>query len=161
MPKTLQTQQVAPDFSFPNVWGGEVSLWEMLNTHHAILFFLRSTNNLPAQEHLSNLAKSYGEIESLSAGIILIMNEDLATAKAFALAHELPFAVLADPNNQVYDLYYLGRAYLVPSRTATLVVSREGVITYFKVAVNPWGWRHDDRELIEHIRGLNMRSKRA
>jgi peroxiredoxin len=100
------------------------------------------------------LGRLYKEFQAENCEILLILGESVEKARQYAEILKLPFPVLSDPERQVYHNYGLEKVFQLVQRTASLVIDRSGVVRYLKVALNPFTWLQESRELLDFVRSL-------
>jgi len=149
-------QQRAPDFSLIAHNATPIRLADFQNKSHVVLFFVRTYTCYSCREHVRHLGRMYNQFKEQNAEVLVILNADMVSAQGYADVTQAPFLVLADPTHQIYELFGLGKHFLLSTRTGSVVVDKTGAITYIKSAANPWGWRHESTTLLEHLRGLNL-----
>jgi peroxiredoxin len=94
------------------------------------------------------LGRLHKEFQASGTEVVIILGESLEQARSYAEILHLPFPVLSDPERAVYHSYGLGMRFFL-QRTAALIVDKEGVIRYLKLATNPMVWLQESRELLK------------
>jgi peroxiredoxin len=107
------------------------------------------------------LGRLYKEFQAENCEILLILGESVEKARQYAEILKLPFPVLSDPERRVYHNYGLEKIFQLVQRTASLVIDRSGVVRYLKVALNPFTWLQESRELLDFVRSLEKDTSRS
>jgi thioredoxin-dependent peroxiredoxin len=128
--------------------GQKVTLTDYRSKSSVVLFFIREFNWLQCRSHASQLGRHYPEFQAAGCEVILILGDSIDKAQRYAQVLHLPFPVLADPERDVYRHYGLDKVFHVIQRTASVIVDREGIIRYLKIANNPMSWLEESRELL-------------
>jgi peroxiredoxin len=69
--------------------------------------------------------------------VLVIGGGKQTDADKIARRFKLPFPVLADPDRAVYLSYGLDKAMWLIQRSASLLVNKQGIVTYFHKVTNP------------------------
>jgi peroxiredoxin len=110
------------------------------------------------RSHAGQLGRLYEEFKRENCDILLILGGTVDEARRYADILHLPFPVLSDPARQIYHLYGLEKIMQLIQRTASLVIDRDGMIRYIKVALNPMTWLQESRELLDFVKTLNSKT---
>lgn len=110
---------------------------------------------MQCRSHVAQLGRLYPQFQAAGAEVLVILGDTLDRARRYAKILHSPFAVLADPDREVYRRFELEKTLLVIQRTASVVVDRQGVIRYIKRATNPMTWLQESQELLEFVHGLD------
>ncbi len=86
----------------------------------------------------------------------MILGEPLEKVQRYADVLHLPFAVLADPQREVYHRYGLEKVLLL-QRSASLIVDREERIRYLKRTINTMTWLQESQALLREVEGLDKK----
>jgi peroxiredoxin len=146
---------LAPDFRLPATNGQEIALSDFRGVTNVVLFFIRETSCFQCRIHVNQLGRMYQQFKDAGTEIIVILGEDVATARKYAEGISLPFPVLSDPDRKIYSLYELEKYFLLFQRTASLVVDKSGIVRYLKRTTVPNVWLQESRELFGFVDSLN------
>lgn len=143
----------APDFTFPSLTRGELSLSDYED--HVVLLNIWATWCLPCREEMPSMQRLYDEFEGENFEILAVSVDapmgqtdasgyeggDLA---AFVHEYELTFPILHNPSGSIRQTYQTTG---VPE---SFVIARGGVI--FKKVAGPTEWDHPvNQELIRRL----------
>lgn len=122
----------APDFALPD---GEGRTWR-LSEHRGetvVLLFYPGDNTPVCTKQMCSVRDRWSDYTATGAHIVGISTDTVESHKGFAAKYNLPFPLLADPQEEVIRAYGV-RSWL-PHRSAraVVVINREGLITYKKV----------------------------
>lgn len=146
----------APDFKLQATNGQEIALSDFRGKTNVILFFIRETTCPQCRTHVAQLGRMHEQFREAGAEIVVILGNDLETAKIYADGIDLPFPILSDPQRKVYHLYELEKYFLLFQRTASLVVDKLGIVRYLKRTTVPNVWLQETRELYGFVDSLNQ-----
>ncbi len=146
---------IAPDFKLRATNGQEIALSDFRGKSNVILFFIRETTCAQCRTHVAQLGSMHEQFREAGAEIIVILGNDLDTAKEYADGIGLPFPILSDPGREVYNLYELEKYFLLFQRTASLVIDKDGLVRYLKRTTVPNIWLQETRELYGFVDSLN------
>ena len=145
----------APVFKLHATNGQEIALSDFRDKSNVILFFIRETTCAQCRTHVSQLGRMHEQFREAGAEIVVILGNDLDTAKTYAEGIGLPFPILSDPDRKVYHLYELEKYFLLFQRTASLVIDKLGIVRYLKRTTVPNVWLQETRELYGFVDSLN------
>ena len=97
----------APEFSLPNVKGGDTTLSELLESGPVVLSFYRGGWCPFCNLEFKALHDKLPEMQALGATLVGISPEALAVSQQTAQDNALEFEVLSDVGNKVIDQYGL------------------------------------------------------
>lgn len=150
---------LAPDFKLQATNGKEIALSDFRGKSNVILFFIRETTCGQCRTHVTQLGRMYEQFREAGAEIIVILGNDVGTAKEYADSIGLPFPILSDPGREVYNLYELEKYFILFQRTASLVIDKDGRVLYLKRTTVPNVWLQETRELYGFVDSLNEGQK--
>jgi peroxiredoxin len=136
--------------------GQEIALSDFRGKSNVILFFIRETTCPQCRTHVAQLGRMQDQFREAGAEIVVILGNDLDTAKIYADGIDLPFPILSDPERKIYHLYELEKYFLLFQRTASLVVDKLGIVRYLKRTTVPNVWLQETRELYGFVDSLNQ-----
>ena len=146
---------LAPDFHLRATNGQEIALSDFRGKKNVIVFFIRETTCGQCRTHVTQLGRMVEQFREAGAEIIVILGENIESAREYAEGINLPFPILADPNRDIYHLYELEKYFLLFQRTASLVVDKDGLVRYLKRTTVPNVWLQETRELYGFVDSLN------
>ena len=109
---------------------------------------------MQCRSHAAQLRRLYKDFRAANCEILLILGEPVEKAGRYAEILHLPFPVLADPERAVYHQYGLEKVAYIIQRTASVVIDRNGVIRYIKIATNPMVWLQESRGLLSSVKSM-------
>jgi peroxiredoxin len=109
---------------------------------------------MQCRHHVGQLVQLYPQLQKSGAEVLVILGDHPQRARRYAKILKTSFPVLADPERHSYELFGLGKAYLIIQRSASVVIDRRGVVSYIKRATNPLVWLGDNRELVDIVASL-------
>ena len=130
---SLQTGDIAPDFSAPDQHGKTINLSDYRGKKVVIYFYPKDdTPGCTAQA--CNLRDNYSELQQAGYEVIGISGDGVKSHDKFANKYELPFTLVADEDKSINEAYGVwkeksmyGRTYMGTART-TFVIDEEGKI---------------------------------
>ncbi len=134
-PRPLETGAEAPDFTVTTTAGDELTLSSLRGGRVALYFYPKdATPGCTAQA--CNLRDGLGELAEHGITVIGVSPDDDASHARFAEKHELPFALVADPDRTIIEAYGVwgekknyGKVYDGLQRT-TFLIGPDGVIQH-------------------------------
>ncbi|HSJ97238.1 MAG TPA: peroxiredoxin [Myxococcota bacterium] len=142
----------APDFTLEDQDGRPVSLADFRGRKNVVVYFYPKDDTPGCTKESCAFRDQYEAFTDAGAEVLGISSDSVASHKAFAAKHRLPFRLLADTGGKVRAAFGVPRtAGLLPGRV-TYVIDREGVVRH---AFNSQlaATRHVD-EAIEGLRRL-------
>ena len=138
----LEIGAKAPDFTLFDKDGNSVSLSDFLGKK-VVLYFYPKDNTPGCTRQACAFAASYKALKSLDAVVIGVSKDSVASHAKFAVKHDLPFILLADPELEAikaYDVWQekklYGKVSMGVVRT-TYVIDENGVIEKAMPKVKP------------------------
>ena len=123
--------QQAPDFELTSDTGETVRLSE-LRGHPVVLYFYPKDDTPGCTTQACGIRDSYGEFERAGAVVLGVSPDSVARHVKFKAKYDLPFALLADPEHEVAELYgvwgekrYMGKTF-IGVRRSTFVIGADG-----------------------------------
>ena len=139
----LKEGELAPDFSLPADGGGEVSL-SNYRGKKVVLYFYPKDNTSGCTKEACAFRDDHSAINAAGAVVLGVSPDSVKSHDGFKLKHDLPFALLSDPEHTVAEQYGVwgeksmyGRKYMGIIRS-TYIIDEEGKISkvFPKVKVN-------------------------
>ena len=138
----LEIGAKAPDFMLSDKDGNTVSLSDFAGKK-VVLYFYPKDNTPGCTRQACAFAASYEALKSLDAVVIGVSKDSVASHAKFAVKHDLPFILLADPELEAikaYDVWQekklYGKVSMGVVRT-TYVIDENGVIEKAMPKVKP------------------------
>lgn len=133
--QTAQTHQRAPAFEAPDHDGQIRSLAEFEGQVVVLYFYPRDATPGCTAEACA-FRDSWARFEEAGAVVLGVSTDDVDAHRAFATEHELPFPLLADPDESI------AQAYGVPVRMGyakrmTFLIDRDGIVRRVFEDVDP------------------------
>lgn len=108
--------------------GSRFSLDDALGKQNLVLYFYPKDFTGGCTRQACSFRDNFEEITARGALLIGVSGDDEASHAAFREAHNLPFPLLADPDEQVIDAYDARGPFGIGKARVTYVIDREGVI---------------------------------
>ena len=148
--------EAAPDFELERDGGGEVRL-SSLKGSPVILYFYPRDDTPGCTTQACGIRDAWREFDAAGAVVLGVSPDTAARHDKFKAKHDLPFALLADPDHRVAELYgvwgekkFRGRTFLGVERS-TFVLDADGVVRRIMRKVKPA--THAD-DVLAVLRGL-------
>lgn len=139
---TLQTGDIAPDFSLPDANGNVVRLAD-LRGKRVVLYFYPRDNTPGCTKEACGFRDAYANYQAQDVVILGISTDDAKSHTKFAQKYQLPFPLLCDLDAKVataYESYglkkFMGKEFMGVHRT-TFVIDAEGRIEKVYRKVKP------------------------
>lgn len=121
--------QPAPDFALPDQDGSVVSLSE-LRGGWLVVYFYPADDTPGCTAESCSFRDSHEDFVDAGARVVGISGDSVASHRAFADKHQLPFTLLADESGEVRKAWGVGKTLgLLPGRV-TYVIDPEGVVRH-------------------------------
>ena len=125
----MRVGAVAPDFLLQDTDGGQWRLADELRKGPVVLFFYPSAMTVGCTAESCRFRDLGEEFALLGAQRVGISTSEMPLQQQFSAANQLDFALLADTEGTVAELYGARRAFSPrPTKRATYVISREGIV---------------------------------
>jgi thioredoxin-dependent peroxiredoxin len=139
MAKTPRVGEPAPDFELDGT-DGSFKLSDHLG-ERVVLCFYPGDNTMVCTKQFCSYRDRAGDFEALSATVVGLSSQDVASHEAFSAKHSLTVPLLADTDGAVAKLYSAWGGPLKTKR-AVIVIDEDGIVRH----------RHD------HLLGLDYQS---
>ncbi|MEA3202718.1 MAG: thioredoxin-dependent peroxiredoxin [Thermoplasmata archaeon] len=128
----LRNGDAAPDFVLKDADGRDVRL-SSFSGRPIILYFYPKDHTPGCTLQAKDFRDHYAEIAEHGAVVVGVSLDDVESHCGFRDRHGLPFALLADPDGRVHDLYEAWRTTLfgrssIGVRRCTFLIGPDGVI---------------------------------
>jgi peroxiredoxin Q/BCP len=138
----IEEGKPAPDFTLTSDAGETVQL-SGLRGKPVVLYFYPKDDTPGCTTQACAIRDAYAEFERAGAVVLGVSPDNEASHVKFRKKYDLPFALLADPDHKVADLYgvwgekkYMGRTYLGVNRS-TFVIAEDGTVKSVMHDVKP------------------------
>ena len=139
----LKEGSKAPAFKLPSHQGGTVALRD-LKGRWVVIYFYPRDNTPGCTTEAQDFRDAAKELDELGAVVLGVSKDSLKSHEGFAAKHELPFALLSDPDGTTIDQYgawgekkLYGKTSMGIVRTTVLIDPEGRVLKVFaKVRVN-------------------------
>jgi len=141
----------APDFSLESDDGEDYRLSDHLG-ERVLLVFYPGDNTPVCTAQLCEYRDGIEAFAGLGVSVVGISSDDLDSHRDFRSKHDLPFALLSDPDLEVAKLY--GCKGALGMKRAVFLVDEKGIVCYAHIEALSL-FRRRTKELLEVIRGLD------
>src|SRR3954467_415523 len=138
----IEEGKAAPDFALQSDAGETIRLSE-LRGKPVVLYFYPKDDTTGCTTQAWGIRDAYGEFERAGAVVLGVSPDDETSHVKFRNKYDLPFALLADTDHKVAELYgvwgekkYAGRTYLGVFRS-TFVIDESGTVKSVMHNVKP------------------------
>jgi len=122
----------APDFTLSDQDGNAYSLGDALNEERAwrVVYFYPKDDTPGCTAESCSFRDSFESFTDAGATVIGISSDSVESHKAFAIKHQLPFTLLADPQGLVRKAWGVKKTLgLIPGRV-TFVLDPDGIVRH-------------------------------
>jgi peroxiredoxin Q/BCP len=127
--KHLEVGDMAPAFSLKDQNGKTFTLADHIGKDILVIYFYPKDESMVCTKEACAFRDSFDAFTKAGAKVIGINGGTVASHKAFADHYKLPFTVLSDPGNKIYNLFGVkGKMFF--SGRETFVVNLKGKIVY-------------------------------
>ena len=124
---TARLGESAPDFTLPDANGVDVTL-STLRGSWAVVYFYPKDDTPGCTAESCAFRDSHEEFTDAGAIVIGISSDSVASHRAFADRHNLPFTLLADEDGAVRKAWGVGKTLGILPGRVTFVIDPEGVV---------------------------------
>lgn len=128
--KPLAVGSPAPAFSLPDQDGNTVHLHEALKKGPAVVYFYPRDDTPGCTAEACKFRDDYQDFTDAGAQVFGISDDSVHSHKQFAERHRLPFRLLADTDNAVYQAFGLQTALGFLRGRVTFIVGTDGKIAH-------------------------------
>lgn len=143
--KHLATGDNAPMFTLQDQDGKEFNMANQIGKSVLVIYFYPKDESMVCTKEACAFRDSFDEFTKAGAKVIGINGGTVASHKEFQQHYKLPFTLLSDPGNQVYNLFGIKNKMFMSGRE-TFVVDLKGKIVYSHEAMLQ-GKEHSDDAL--------------
>ncbi len=127
--KTLVAGDAVPQFSLTDQDGHLFNVADYIGKKVMVFYFYPKDESMVCTKEACAFRDSFDEFKKAGAMVIGINGGTVASHKSFQQHYKLPFILLSDPGNKVYDLFGVkGKMFM--SGRETFVVDLKGKIVY-------------------------------
>ncbi|HSJ53479.1 MAG TPA: thioredoxin-dependent thiol peroxidase [Anaerolineae bacterium] len=148
---------LAPDFTLESDGGEPVSLSDYQG-QKVVLYFYPKDDTPGCTTQACSFRDDHSQLVAAGAAVLGVSPDPVKSHRKFKAKHNLPFALLSDPDHRVAETYgawgekqMYGKTYEGILRT-TYIIDEEGRIAKVFAKVTP---REHAQEVLEALRGLN------
>lgn len=129
---------MAPDFTLAGS-SGQISLSDYRGKQNVVVYFMREFTCQLSRKNVTQLKQIYGGLQARNTAVLVIAGGSRAEAGQLATDLQVPFPVLADVDREVYHRYGLQKMLSFWQRSGTIVVDRQGRLSYLHPTTIPAG----------------------
>ncbi|HVW13444.1 MAG TPA: peroxiredoxin [Mucilaginibacter sp.] len=134
-----------PAFSLKDQDGKDFNVADHIGRQVLVIYFYPKDESMVCTKEACAFRDDFDEFVKTGAKIIGINSGSVASHKEFETHHKLPFTLLSDPGNKVYNLFGVKKVLFATGRK-TFVVDLKGKIVYTHEAMFA-GQEHADEAL--------------
>jgi len=127
--KQLITGDKMPAFSLADQNGKTFNTADYMGKKVLVVYFYPKDESMVCTKEACAFRDSFDKFTKAGAMVIGINSGTVASHKAFADHYKLPFTVLSDPDNKVYDMFGVKKKFFMSGRE-TFVIDLKGKIVY-------------------------------
>ena len=143
--KPLTVGDAIPAFNLKDQDGKVFNVADYIGKEILVIYFYPKDESMVCTKEACAFRDSFGQFANSGAKIIGINDGSVASHKAFQQHYKLPFTLLSDPGDKVYDLFGVkGKLFLTGRKT--FVIDLKGKIVYTHEALLG-GQEHADESL--------------
>jgi len=118
----------APDFNFNTPWRKDLNFYQFITGKSNFLFFLRYYGCTICQLEIHHLIKDYPKFAEKEAQVLVVLQSDPNLIKEEVKEKEIPFTIICNPSQSLYELYQVKPALGKPEQPSPgLLKKREEV----------------------------------
>lgn len=146
----LETGNTVPRFSLYDQNGKLFNISQEIGKHLLVIYFYPKDESMVCTKEACAFRDSFNDFTKAGALVIGINGGTVASHKAFQEHYKLPFTLLSDPDNKVYDQFGVKKKLFFSGRE-TFVIDLKGKIVYEHEAMLQ-GKEHAD-DALAYIKG--------
>lgn len=148
--KHLETGDAVPHFTLNDQNNKFFNINKEIGKHILVIYFYPKDESMVCTKEACAFRDSFDQFTKAGALVIGINGGTVASHRAFAEHYKLPFILLSDPDNKVYNLFGVKKKLFFSGRE-TFVVDLKGKIVYEHEAMLQ-GKEHAD-DALAYIKG--------
>jgi peroxiredoxin Q/BCP len=145
-PAQLQVGDAVPQFTLYNQDGQLFNMSDYVGKKVLVIYFYPKDESMICTKEACAFRDSFDEFTKAGAMVIGINGGTVDSHKEFQQHYKLPFTLLSDPGNKVYNMFGIKGKLMFTGRE-TLVIDLKGKIAYVHEAMTE-GKEHADDALI-------------
>ena len=126
----LQVGSRAPEFTLPDQDGRPVALRDLLARGPAVVYFYPKDETPGCTAEACSFRDSYTAFTDAGAEVVGVSSDSVASHRAFADHHRLPFRLLSDQGGRVRAQFGVPRTLGLLDGRVTFVLDAQGVIRH-------------------------------
>ena len=119
----------APPFTLTDADGNKVSLKDFRGKH-VIVYFYPKDDTPGCTVQACSFRDHFADFQDAGASVVGISSDSVASHRAFAERHRLPFTLLADRGGKVRAAFGVPKTLGLLDGRMTFVIDREGVVRH-------------------------------
>ncbi|WP_224746290.1 peroxiredoxin [Mucilaginibacter glaciei] len=132
--KHVETGEKAPLFSLTDQNGKTFNMANEVGKSTLVIYFYPKDESMVCTKEACAFRDSFNEFTKAGAKVIGINSGTVASHKAFVDHYKLPFTLLSDPDNKVYNMFGVKKKMFMSGRE-TFVVDKTGKVVYSHAAM--------------------------
>lgn len=126
----LEVGSIAPDFTLEDQDGNSVRLYSELERGPVVLYFYPKDETPGCTAEACTFRDQYTDFVDAGATVLGVSDDSVASHRAFATRHRLPFRLLSDPDGSVRKLYGVKKTLWVMNGRVTFVIDPNRTIRH-------------------------------
>ena len=148
----LKVGDLAPDFTLPSTTGSDFNLRRHAADQPVVLYFYPKDFTSVCTREACEFRDTFSFLRNLDIQVIGISRDDVATHRRFQQANHLPFALLADVDGKVAELYRATLPFVRFTRRITYLLNQQHTVV--AAYENLFAATSHIRTVVEKVRGL-------
>ncbi|MBB6112117.1 peroxiredoxin Q/BCP [Mucilaginibacter lappiensis] len=132
--KHIEAGEKAPDFSLYDQNGKLFKMADEVGKHTLVIYFYPKDESMVCTKEACAFRDSFNDFTKAGAKVIGINGGTVASHKGFVDHYKLPFTLLSDPDNKVYNLFGVKKKFFMSGRE-TFIVDLKGNVVYTHAAM--------------------------
>lgn len=132
--KHIETGEKAPSFSLYDQNGKLFKMSDEVGKSILVIYFYPKDESMVCTKEACAFRDSFDQFIKAGAKVIGINAGTVASHKAFVDHYKLPFTLLSDPDNKVYNMFGVKKKMFMSGRE-TFVVDKTGKVVYSHAAM--------------------------
>jgi peroxiredoxin Q/BCP len=151
-PKHLEVGDAVPRFTLYNQDGKLFNISDYIGKKVLVIYFYPKDESMVCTKEACAFRDSFNDFTKAGAMVIGVNGGTVASHKEFQQHYKLPFTLLSDPGNKVYNMFGVKGKLFFTGRE-TLVIDLKGKIAYIHEAMLE-GKEHAD-DALQYIKAAN------
>jgi len=152
--KHLEVGDTVPDFSLTDQDGKTFNLADHIGKHVLVIYFYPKDESMVCTKEACAFRDSFDAFTKAGAMVIGVNGGTAASHKEFQQHYKLPFTLLSDPGNKIYDLFGVKNKMFMSGRE-TFVIDLKGKVVFSHEAMLQ-GKEHAD-DALAYIKEANAK----